>query len=494
MTFDNAPFTSSVKSTSTSYANGLSASTLKEKALKATENIPGWLTAKEAGALFDLAVSLPGDNPVCCEIGSYMGKSSIVLGMGLMTKKGGKIFCIDPFDLVESDYYKKASGEQLGSSDLTRKQFVLQNISKYGLEERVNLLQGFSHFVAKEFHDQIDFLFVDGDHIFEAVLADFIDWSAKLKVGGLIAFHDYYQEDDHRRYTMESYGPSQVVEDYILKDPAWSMKGVVDNLFIAEKVKNKSEIAFSNGWHKKENWEGKETRWMQGDAFILVGHGQNEIAELRLDVMSFHRPRILEIYSGGLIQGKWLIPTHFVEIGKVLIIHGSNIFRLHVKDGCERPCDIPNLKNPDTRCLGLAIQNVSCRELKDPSGILFLNGWHEQENWDSTPTRWMKDYGILFAQSERDCMVELNFRAKSFYRPRRLEIYSGNVLLGSWEMSHGFKDISAGMPLVKGPNFLRFNVPGGCDRPSDKSELKNPDNRCLSIAVQNLSLSDAKIY
>jgi len=486
MIFDKASFTSSVKNTSTSHANGLSVSSLKEKALKAAENIPGWLTTKEAGALFDLVVSLPADNPVCCEIGSYLGKSSIVLGTGLLTKKGGKIFCIDPFDLVESDYYKQASGEQLGSADLTRKQFVLQNISKYGLEAKVNLLQGFSHFVAKEFHDQIDLLFIDGDHIFEAVLADFIDWSAKLKVGGLIAFHDYYQENDHRRYTMESYGPSQVVEDYIIKDPAWSIKGVVDNLFIAEKVKNKSEIAFSNGWHKKENWESTETRWMQGDAFVLVSHGQNETAELRLNALSFNRPRTLEIYSGDLMQGRWLIPTHFVEIAKVLILPGCNVFRLHVNDGCERPCDLPNLNNPDTRCLSLAIQNVSCRELKDPSGILFLNGWYEQENWDGIPTRWMEDYGILFAQAEKKCKAELNFRAMSFYRPRRLEIYSGNVLLGSWEVSREFAGISTEMLLVKGPNFLRFKVLDGCDRPADKSELNNPDKRRLSIAIQNL--------
>jgi predicted O-methyltransferase YrrM len=177
----NISFTSSAKNTSTGRVNGLSASSLKEKALEAAENIPGWLTAKEAGELFDLVSSIQGENPVCCEIGSYMGKSSIVLGMGLLAKKGGKLLCIDPFDLVESDYYKQASGEQLESVDLTRKQFVLQNISKYGLEEKIGLIQGFSHFVAREFCDQIDLLFIDGDHMFEAVLADFIDWSAKLK-------------------------------------------------------------------------------------------------------------------------------------------------------------------------------------------------------------------------------------------------------------------------------------------------------------------------
>ena len=88
---------------------------MKERALEASRKIPGWLTDKEASELFDLVSNIPSDNPICCEIGSYMGKSSIVLGMALLAKKGGKVFCIDPFDLIKSDYYEQVSKEELGS-------------------------------------------------------------------------------------------------------------------------------------------------------------------------------------------------------------------------------------------------------------------------------------------------------------------------------------------------------------------------------------------
>ena len=106
MNIDKSPFESSKKGALSGTTNDQSSSTLKERALEASKNIPGWLTDKEAGELFDIVSNIPTDNPICCEIGSYMGKSSIVLGMALLAKRRGKVFCIDPFDLI-SDYYEQ---------------------------------------------------------------------------------------------------------------------------------------------------------------------------------------------------------------------------------------------------------------------------------------------------------------------------------------------------------------------------------------------------
>ena len=38
---------------------------------------------------------------------------------------------------------------------------------------------------------------------------------------------------------------------------------------------------------------------------------------------------------------------------------GENIIKLHVPGGAERPCDIPELDNRDTRELSMAVQNVT---------------------------------------------------------------------------------------------------------------------------------------
>jgi len=42
-----------------------------------------------------------------------------------------------------------------------------------------------------KFADPIHFLFVDGDHHYNAVKADIENWASRIVVGGIIAFHDY---------------------------------------------------------------------------------------------------------------------------------------------------------------------------------------------------------------------------------------------------------------------------------------------------------------
>ena len=39
--------------------------------------------------------------------------------------------------------------------------------------------------------DSLDFVYIDGDHEFEAVMLDIIHWSHKVRVGGIVSGHDY---------------------------------------------------------------------------------------------------------------------------------------------------------------------------------------------------------------------------------------------------------------------------------------------------------------
>ena len=40
--------------------------------------------------------------------------------------------------------------------------------------------------------DEIDFLFMDGDHTYEGISEDYYLWHEKVRKGGLIAFHDIH--------------------------------------------------------------------------------------------------------------------------------------------------------------------------------------------------------------------------------------------------------------------------------------------------------------
>lgn len=41
--------------------------------------------------------------------------------------------------------------------------------------------------------ESLDFVYIDGDHSFDAVMLDLILWSRKVRPGGLVGGHDYYR-------------------------------------------------------------------------------------------------------------------------------------------------------------------------------------------------------------------------------------------------------------------------------------------------------------
>jgi hypothetical protein len=62
--------------------------------------------------------------------------------------------------------------------------------------ERAEMIKGYSPFAAEMFEDNsLDFIYIDGLHDYESVKADIAGFYPKLKVGGIIAGHDYHLED-----------------------------------------------------------------------------------------------------------------------------------------------------------------------------------------------------------------------------------------------------------------------------------------------------------
>ena len=60
-------------------------------------------------------------------------------------------------------------------------------------ETRSQLVQGYSLEVAEKIPDgSLDFVFIDGDHSFEAVRDDVRVWERKVRPGGMISGHDLF--------------------------------------------------------------------------------------------------------------------------------------------------------------------------------------------------------------------------------------------------------------------------------------------------------------
>jgi hypothetical protein len=192
-------------------------------------NIDGWLAHGEAITLYETARSLPDAHPVVCEIGSWMGKSSVVIGRGLAGKKDPVLYCIDPFnadgDADSQDGYRERQS-RLGRS--LEEQF-LENIRARGLEGIIRHTRGYSHDAITSFREPLDMLFIDGNHEYASVRQDFLDWSPLVKSGGWIAFHDV-------SFNNVDTGPQRVIREHILDKPGWTQTTHVQSLFLAKKA------------------------------------------------------------------------------------------------------------------------------------------------------------------------------------------------------------------------------------------------------------------
>jgi hypothetical protein len=114
-----------------------------------------------------------------------------------------------------------------------------------------------------------------------------------------------------------------------------------------------------SGFHDVENWSGTPTRWMQSEVTFLISSPEERTANLSLQALSFYRPRTLEVYIRGRLVARVAVPTSFINVGVPLhLAKGENTVRLQVPESCERPSDKPELNNPDSRFLSLAVQNL----------------------------------------------------------------------------------------------------------------------------------------
>jgi predicted O-methyltransferase YrrM len=184
--------------------------------------IDGWLRVEEARTLYDLARGLP-DRPVVVEIGSWQGKSSLVLGSALRHKRAAELHCIDPFnadgdDASRDNYSERAT--RLGGTLLDR---FRANMAAADLLQIVRPRPGYSHDLVGEFRAPLDMVFIDGDHAYEAVLRDYRDWSPLLRPGGVLAFHDVGRS--------ATPGPARVIDEFVKGDPQWIDQRQVRSLY-----------------------------------------------------------------------------------------------------------------------------------------------------------------------------------------------------------------------------------------------------------------------
>lgn len=93
-----------------------------------------------------------------------------------------KMYGIDPWECI--DGFDDYSNKVLARSYLDAK----QRLGKYNC----TIIKKTSMGALDDFEDNsLDFVYIDGDHEFKSVILDICGWIKKVKVGGIIAGHDF---------------------------------------------------------------------------------------------------------------------------------------------------------------------------------------------------------------------------------------------------------------------------------------------------------------
>ena len=126
------------------------------------------------------------------EVGSYKGRSSAFLAVEIFrSQKPILLDCVDLWD----DQYEQEVGKTSNTLPDSNKlwQSWCQNVESVKsiiTPRRMSSLDG-----AKLYQDQsLNFVFIDADHSYQAVVADIQAWLPKVKRGGYIAGHDYQHQ------------------------------------------------------------------------------------------------------------------------------------------------------------------------------------------------------------------------------------------------------------------------------------------------------------
>jgi hypothetical protein len=189
--------------------------------ISVSAHIGGWLSDAEANAIFELArFRTPERDAVVVELGSWQGKSSVLLAAGLCGKSNARLFAIDPFGVDEGPHHAQYYGPLLQKMRLSVEETFHRNIRRCGVASLVTALKGYSHEVVKSWTQPIDLLFIDANHEYESVYRDFMLWSPFVRDGGIVVLHDVAPIWP---------GPTQVMQEEMLP-PDFEQSQQVDSL------------------------------------------------------------------------------------------------------------------------------------------------------------------------------------------------------------------------------------------------------------------------
>lgn len=157
-----------------------------EQALDAVRGVEGWMTDEQARRLFERARSLAPPATIV-EIGSYRGRSAIVLAQG--APDGVQVVAIDPHAGNDRGPQQIEGSSAEGAAD---NEAFRQNLERAGVTERVRHVRRPSQEALGEVEGHMQLLYVDGAHRYAPARDDIARWGARVAPGGALLIHDSF--------------------------------------------------------------------------------------------------------------------------------------------------------------------------------------------------------------------------------------------------------------------------------------------------------------
>ncbi|MGA2089340.1 MAG: class I SAM-dependent methyltransferase, partial [Stellaceae bacterium] len=134
---------------------------------------------------------IPRDG-ICAEIGVWKGDFS----QEILRRNPKELHLIDPW-LFSPSYPQRYYGGAIARNQHDMDAILAQVKSRFGGNPEVKIHRKKSFEAARQFPEfYFDWVYIDGDHSYEAVLGDLVAWYPKVKHKGIIALDDYEWHDE----------------------------------------------------------------------------------------------------------------------------------------------------------------------------------------------------------------------------------------------------------------------------------------------------------
>lgn len=166
---------------------------LTKLALRPAFSITSHMTKHERVKLYELSA----DADSVAEIGSYIGASACCFGAAMLKKERGKIICIDTWNNDAMSEGNRDTWSEFQNNTQKYRDFIIPT-------------RGFSTEVIDQVSEQfekLDVLFIDGDHSYEGVKADWDSYRKLLGAGSIVIFHDYGWAEGVKKVVHENVMP-----------------------------------------------------------------------------------------------------------------------------------------------------------------------------------------------------------------------------------------------------------------------------------------------